>query len=243
MKMLCLMPTYGRRASLLENSIQLFLDQNHPNKQLLVYDDLGTLQNTGYYHPDVFIISSPIREASIGAKYNTMMASIATLEPDAVVVWDDDDVYLPHHLSVHASVLEKHQWSKPSTITSAYFSPPRKEEAKGRFHGSIAIRVDFLQYLQEITGSMWIDTKRATFDQEMLQKLSHHSPPGDPCSIRPPSYVYRWQTSGGGHCSGGMGDPNWYDKYRPDSIEPIPSLNPHYDEDTIRILQQLPPQC
>jgi glycosyltransferase involved in cell wall biosynthesis len=237
MNLLCLMPTYGRRASLLENSIQLFLDQDYPNKTLLIFDDLGTLATTEPPNSSVLIMSTIKRSNSIGAKYNLMMQHAS--EYDGVIVWDDDDIYLPHHLSAHAAVLDNHQWSKPDPIISSYFLPPREEVARGRFHGSIGIRVDFLKYLFELTGSMWIDTRRATFDQEMLQKLSHHSVAGNPTHLFPPSYVYRWQTTLSGHCSGLMGDEDWYEKYQPDSKHPIEKLFPHYDEDTIRTLQYL----
>ena len=238
MKILCLMPTYGRRAALLENSIQLFLNQDYPDADLLIYDDLGTLAETSGNIDKTMVLSTKVRANSLGGKYNTMM-EFAINRYDAVVVWDDDDTYTPHHISTHVAILKDHPWSKPSTIVSSYHSPPREEGAKGRFHGSIAIRVDFLQRIQQQTSCMWIDTRRATFDQEMLGKLSDYSPPGDPYTIAPPSYVYRWADTNSGHCSGLMGNPDWYIKYQPDSTLPIPFLIPKLDDATNRILQQL----
>ena len=205
------MPTYGRRASLLENSIQLFLNQTHQDKTLLLFDDLGTLADTQASIPSTMLISTNKRCNSVGAKYNIMMEFAYGLY-DAVVVIDDDDLYLPNHISSHVEVLTSHEWSKPSTIISAYHRPPAEEKADGRFHGSIAART---KTIKAVGG--WIDTKRATFDQEMLQRLTKHSLPGDPCFQHPPQYVYRWQTSGGGHCSGLMGSSNWYELYQPDS--------------------------
>jgi len=237
MNLLCLCPTFGRKAALLENAIQLFLDQDYPNKTLLIFDDLGTLATTELDNDSVILMSTIKRSNSVGAKYNLMMQHVSGF--DGVVVIDDDDIYLPHHLSAHAEVLANHQWSKPDPIISSYHSPPREEGAGGRFHGSIAIRVDFLKYLQEITGSMWVDTRRATFDQEMLAKLAHHSLAGNPTHLFPPSYVYRWQTTQAGHCSGLMNHEDWYVKYKPDSTEPIPQLEPKYDRDTIETLQYL----
>jgi hypothetical protein len=241
MKVLCLMPTYGRRKALLENSIQLFLNQDYPDKTLLIYDDLGTLAMTEGDIPNVMVMSTIKRANSVGAKYNTMMNYSSGY--DAIIVWDDDDTYCPHHITTHVQILQNFLWSKPSKIISAYHSPPREEQAAGRFHGSIAIHMGLLKHMEEKTGSMWIDTRRATFDQEFLQKLQLSAPAGDPCTIRPPSYVYRWQTSGGGHCSGLMGDEEWYIKYQPDSREPIDRLEPKLDEDSTRLLQQLCLQC
>ena len=233
MKVLCLCPTYGRRASLLENSIQLFLNQTYQDKTLLLFDDLGTLADTQASIPSTMLISTNKRCNSVGAKYNIMMEFAYNLY-DAVVVWDDDDIMLPNYISSHVEVLHSHLWSKPSTIISAYHRPPAEEKADGRFHGSIAARTSTIK---AVGG--WIDTRRATFDQEMLQRLTKHSLPGDPCFRHPPQYVYRWQTSGGGHCSGLMGDSNWYELYQPDSAVPIPTLKPRLDEDTITTLHNL----
>lgn len=212
----CLMPTYGRRKKLLEESIQCFASQDHPHKRLFIYDDLGTLANTRCDVPGVTIISTTQRAPSVGAKYNEMLRIFDLNGVDAYAVWDDDDIYNRKHLSTHAAILQRHNWSKPSRIISAYFDPPQEEDASGRFHGSIALRREFAH---------WIETTRATFDQEFLRQLHEVAgPPGDPCTLAPPQYVYRWQTSGGGHCSGLMGRETWYADYRPDSREPIDSL-------------------
>lgn len=233
MKILCLCPTFGRKAAMLENTIQLFLNQTYKNADLFLYDDLGTLGETVCDAPRVLLLSTNKRANSVGAKYNTMM-QFAYGKYDGVVVWDDDDLMRPNYISSHVEVLTSHEWSKPSTIISAYHRPPAEEKADGRFHGSIAART---KTIRAVGG--WIDTKRATFDQEMLQRLTKHSLPGDPCFRHPPQYVYRWQTSGGGHCSGLMGDSNWYELYQPDSAVPIPTLKPLLDEDTITTLHNL----
>jgi hypothetical protein len=234
MRLLCLMPTFGRRQSLLNNSLACFAAQDHEDKHLLIYDDLGTLDETKVDLPNVTIMSTPHRSSSVGNKYNVMVAfadKVLGIEFDAVAVIDDDDIYLPSHLSTHASILQNHGWSKPSSIISAYHEPPAIESARGRFHGSIAVRRDLL------IKAPWIDTTRATFDQEYLSLLVTHEAPGDPCNIAPPQYVYRWQTSQGGHCSGLMGSSDWYAKYQPDSRKPIDRLWPQHDADTERILQ------
>ena len=230
MNLLCLMPTYGRKPELLNNSIACFLHQDHVEKHLLIYDDLGTLEFTPSPSPDITIVSSSQRSGSVGAKYNEMVSRYEGLF-SGVVVWDDDDVYLPTHLSTHNRILLDYEWSKPSTIISSYYTPPQEEDARGRFHGSIAIRAGLLL---DIGG--WIDTKRPTFDQEMLEKLDTYVKPGDPCSVAPPTYIYRWQTSQSSHCSAGMSNPNWYDDYKPDNTTPIDHLSPQYDKDTEAVM-------
>ncbi len=188
-----------------------------PDKTLVIYDDLGTLEHTRCDLENVVIISRNTRCTSVGAKYNDLFAVLPPDDYDAVAVWDDDDIYLPEHLAVHAQVLATSPWSKPSQIISAYFDPPRIESAAGRFHGSIALRRDMLQELARQHGTPWIDTTRATFDQEFLTRCTQHSPPGDPCQLAPPQYIYRWQTSKSGHCSGIMDRTTWYRDYQPDS--------------------------
>lgn len=222
LKLLCLCPTYGRRPELLKQSLSCFLTQDYQHKKLLLFDDLGTLMGTRVPYNDVLILSTKKRADSIAHKYRRMLSACSDIAYDAVVVWDDDDGYFPWHLSAHAAVLANHGWSKPSKIWSAYHVPPKLEDASGRFHGSIAIRRDLLE---KIRG--WVQTKRADFDQQMLARLNQEEPPGDPCLISSPSYLYRWQTTQSGHCSGLMSSPDnedWYDRYQPDSTEPIEEL-------------------
>lgn len=223
------MPTYGRRAELLANSLACFESQSHQDRLLVIYDDLGTL--LGCRANGAIVISTPKRAQSVGAKYNTMVDFLLDrgIRFDAVAVWDDDDIYLPDHLATHAATLRESAWSKPSQIVSAYHQPPALENAAGRFHGSIAVRRDTAIKIP------WVETIRATFDQEHLGQLTFHAgPAGDPCSIADPQYVYRWQTTGAGHCSGLMGREDWYDRYQPDSREPIKEITPIFDIDTMR---------
>lgn len=234
-KIVCLMPTYGRCQSLLNNSLACFFAQDHPDKHLFILDDLGTLEHCSAVSPydqDVWILSTRSRAASVGAKYNEMIATLEAsgIDYDAVAVWDDDDVYLPSHLSNHAATLATHSWSKPSQIVSAYFDPPKLESAHGRFHGSIAVTRETVKRVP------WIDTTRATFDQEYIAALAAHDAPGDTLEQGPSQYVYRWQTTQAGHCSGLMGRPTWYADYQPDSREPIDRLWPEFDADTQRIV-------
>jgi glycosyltransferase involved in cell wall biosynthesis len=229
MRFACLMPTYGRRASLLANSLACFKSQTHQDRLLVIYDDLGTLE--GCRANDAIVISTRQRASSVGAKYNAMIATLLDrgIQFDAVAVWDDDDIYMPEYLASHAEALASHFWSKPSQIVSAYHQPPAIESGAGRFHGSIAIRRETVARLP------WLETTRATFDQEHMEQLrAQAGEPGDPCDYGQPQYVYRWQTSGAGHCSGLMGRDDWYERYQPDSREPIAELSPIFDADARR---------
>src|SRR3990167_358472 len=200
LELLCLCPTYGRRKELLENSIACFLQQEYPadHRHLVIFDDLGNLAKTDTsILPGVTILSQTRRCASIAEKYQVMLKLIPLrmqVKYDAVVVWDDDDIYLPWHLSVYAAVLADHGWSKPSLVWSAYHNPLQIEAATGRFHGSLAIRRDLLD---RIGG--WVQTKRADFDQQMISRLAQEELPGNPCDPRylslPNSRILRYNTS------------------------------------------------
>jgi glycosyltransferase involved in cell wall biosynthesis len=230
------MPTYGRRAELLANSLACFESQSHQDRLLVIYDDLGTLQGCRINMPGVLVISTKHRAQSVGAKYNTMVDYLIDQQIpfDAIAVYDDDDIYLPNYLASHAQALASHFWSKPSQIISAYHQPPAVESGAGRFHGSVALWRDYANYLSRLHGQTWIETTRATFDQEFIARCADRGVPGDPCQFAEPQYVYRWQTTGAGHCSGLMGREDWYERYQPDSREPIAELTPIFDADTMR---------
>jgi glycosyltransferase involved in cell wall biosynthesis len=232
MKITCLCPTYGRRQELLNNCLACFADQDYPDATLVLHDDLGTLANTKIDCPNVVIMSTTKRSSSVAQKFNEIVNYMGQDVGDALVVWDDDDIYLPRYISAHAEILRHNHWSKPSRIISAYHSPPQEEDATGRFHGSIALTT---QYLWAVGG--WIDTTRGTYDQEMLHLLGQAKQPGDPLQFAPPQYIYRWQTSQSGHCSGLMNHEDWYERYKPDSYEPIDKLWPEYSPGAIRDMQ------
>jgi hypothetical protein len=152
----CLCPTY-RRSKLLENSIACFLAQNYPadRRELIVLDDAGKLQNqTG---DGWQIISIPRRFRSLPEKFNAL-AGLAYGE--ILVVWEDDDIYLPHHISSHVTAMEGHLWSKPSKVLSDYTGQIQEEDATGPFHASLA----FTRRAFEQVGG-WPLPLRGDFDQ------------------------------------------------------------------------------
>lgn len=99
--------------------------------------------------------SNPDRFPTLPAKYNELLL-LAGDDWNAAVVWDDDDIYLPHHLSSHAKALESRARSHPRQVWSRHCGRPQLESAAGRFLGSQAIRRDFLE---QFGG--WIQTPRA----------------------------------------------------------------------------------
>jgi hypothetical protein len=91
----CVLPTYNRRA-FLPHAIHYFLQQDYPEKELLVVDDgpdaVGDLIPS---HPRIRYVRLP-RKVTLGAKLN--LCCEQTTGP-VIAQWDDDDWYAPDRLS------------------------------------------------------------------------------------------------------------------------------------------------
>ena len=208
---ICLCPTYGRPTHLLMNTIACFQAQTYQNKRLLICDDLGNLVYRGGI-PNVFVESTPERYPSLPAKYNSMLAKV-TATDSVIIVWEDDDLYLPHHIQSNVDALKRAEWAHPVDVWSTYTGKPEIEGAAGRFHASLAFRADFLK---RIGG--WPDTVSPMFDQMLIATAAQNTPCGRPNSDASaiPSYVFRWADtqSPHGQVTMGSGD-SWYYNYHP----------------------------
>jgi hypothetical protein len=241
---------------LLANALACFLAQDYPHDscKLLILDDLGQFENRTYRAWQ--IMSTSERFPSLPDKYNFMLRAegiLGTPDWDAVVVWDDDDIYLPWHLGAISKALitpgehlgwEHHyQSAKPVMIYSLYRPTgatgpgPWLEPGEGRFHGSLAVTVG---RLRSIGG--WIPTRRADFDQQMITACApaadtlRHSPGGAP------SYIFRWGSTGAAHCQALMRSPdneNWYDRYLPTEAGYIGGLAPCFDPETVEMYRRV----
>jgi hypothetical protein len=234
----CLCPTY-RRPTLLENSIACFLAQDYPadRRELIVLDDAGELENqTG---DGWQIISITRRFRSLPEKFNAL-AGLA--HGEILVVWEDDDIYLPHHISSHVAAMDGHLWSKPSTVLSLYTGEVRKEDATGRFHASLAVsRTAFEQ-----CGG-WPLTLRGDFDQQLIARLNSIGKPGNPCTASHPSYVFRWGSTGAYHGQAMMRGPDdvrWYDNATvTKTVQHSRMLIPGMDDETSATYQSHSEPC
>lgn len=90
----CIMPTYGR-PDYLDESVAMFLAQDHGAKELIVLNDCPG-QTYRCDLPGVRVVNAGRRYATLGEKRN---AAIGMAEGGIIAVWDDDDVYLPWRLS------------------------------------------------------------------------------------------------------------------------------------------------
>ena len=84
------------------------------------------------------------------------------------------------------------------------------EDAKGRFHASLAFR---REVFDRIGG--WPLTKRGDFEQQLIAQQTAIEAPGDPCQLDSPSYIFRWSQTNAYHGQAfmrGPDDEGWYER-------------------------------
>lgn len=139
-------------------------------------DDAGELENQTF--DGWQIISIPRRFRSLPEKFNAL-AGLARGE--IFVVWEDDDIYLPHHISSHVAAMEGYLWSKPSKVLSDYTGQIQEEDATSRFHASLAFA---RQAFEQADG--WPTTLRGDFDQQFIARLTTLGPAEAPLRFHIP---------------------------------------------------------
>lgn len=244
MQAVCLCPTFGR-PSLVRNALALFLAQDLAPGQsahLLIYADDGLIPTqSGGKPPLTWDVWGTNDWVPLTAKYAPMLAHAAPLCPDAWIVWDDDDVYLPRHVQQHLAALQAAPWSHPSRAYSTYGIDPQIQHPVDRtlsgrhYHGALAVRADLMTSL-----GGWPNTDRSNYDKQMLAACRNAAgPPADPCQYGHPTYVYRWSDTSRDHCSARIQQ----GRYRRPRIQepPIDRLTPAYDLPTASLLRRLCP--
>lgn len=229
----CLCPTY-RRPHLLRNAIGCFLQQDYPaeRRELVILEDAGQLASQRGEGWDV--VAVPRRFRSLPEKYNALAA---LARGEILVVWEDDDIYLPWHISAHVETLAKNGFSKPSRVRSLYTGTLSEQGAGGLFHGSLAFTRD---RLTAVGG--WPLTQRGDFDQTFVAHLAEGGR-GDPCETGSPSYVFRWgstQQYHGQALMGGPADTTWYERCEFLGQEAVQGIvTPELDAETSAILRSV----
>jgi hypothetical protein len=183
--------------------IKCFLEQDYPqeHRELLILDDAGMYEPLS--GPGWALISIRRRFRTLGEKRN---ATIGLVSPDteAVAVWDDDDIYLPHTLSTQVATLRDSDWCRPSQVL--YEQPDgtfSRHLTSGLFQGGWAFR---LEALNRIGGYRAVSICE---DQDLASRLSQANVRvGDPLWFtHTPYYVYR-DTSNNSYHASYMGEPN-----------------------------------
>ena len=229
----CLCPTW-RRPDLLANAIACFEAQDYPADrcELIILDDAGQLREVSceflpYDDRRWEIVSVFRRFNSLPEKYNAL-AGMA--KGDVLAVWEDDDIYLPHHLSLIAEKIKGRGWTKPNCVRSLYTGHSEIEAADGRFHASIALTREMF-----VRAGGWPITTDLVFDQQMFARLAVL---GDGIyDTNDPSYVFRWGSTGSYHGQG-LGDDWWKKAANQGDMRGGPIIvEPKFDEETESVYQ------
>ena len=175
--------------------IKCFLEQDYPDRELVILDDADQYDNQRGDRWE--LVSVKRRFRSLGEKRN---AAIAITSPDAtaLAVWDDDDLYLPWALSASASALKVAPWSRPSLVLHQRADGKLKQhKTGGLFHGGWAYT---REAFERAGGYPPIDNGE---DQAFARRLQRaETKQADPCRLGfQPFYVYRWGPGAGYHLS------------------------------------------
>jgi glycosyltransferase involved in cell wall biosynthesis len=220
-----------KRPKPLEHVIESFLQQDYPAhlRSLIILDDAGQYQTQE--RDRWALISLPTRFKTMGEKRNASAALAGDV--DAYCVWDDDDIYLPWHMSAVVATLANADYSIPSSV---FLDRHPKLELKtgidGMFHGAWGFRRAAFEQAQ---GYPFIQSGQDMgllhrFRQLKLKKL-------DPILTEPrPSYIYRWWTTHRNHLSGDTAM-----SYEDRALLPyakVDSIHPHWDRDWVRLCDE-----
>jgi glycosyltransferase involved in cell wall biosynthesis len=99
----------------LAEAIECFVRQDYPAelRELIVLDDASQY---GHQRGDGWrVVSLPLRFRTLGEKRNAS-AALVSPDVDAYCVWDDDDIYLPWHMSAAAAALAEADYTIPTVI-------------------------------------------------------------------------------------------------------------------------------
>jgi len=185
------------RPHLLPEAIESFLRQDYPAelREMIVLDDAGqyaTQAGDGWR-----IVSIARRFRTLGEKRNAA-AALASPDADAYVVWDDDDIYLPHALSAHAAALRTAAWSLPGEVyVERCDGTLRRRGSKGMFHSAWA----YTRAAFELVGGY--PFQQSGQDRGLAQRFRAAEVAAvDPLSDGTEPYlIYRWQTTACWHLS------------------------------------------
>lgn len=191
----CFCSTYGRPKSLIENSIQCFLEQDYTGpKELVILNDLAS-QKLIYNHPEVRIINLPERIKPLSRKFNM---NVELCKYDIIAVWEDDDVFLKNRLS----------YAYANMIDGIFHSYDGFFEKKP---GDIIVSSNYYHSQHVFTKDLfnavggYPETDFCTLDLGIMQKFKdylgyHYSKKiSNPKDL---SYIYVWSESNSFHGSG-----------------------------------------
>lgn len=189
MKLAAICCTY-LRSHLLGQMVKCFEEQDFPlvDRELIILDDAGEYEPLS--GPGWKLVSIDRRFSSLGQKRNAATA-LSSADVEGFLVWDDDDLYLPHAFSTCALGLEQSQFLRPSRVLLEENGLLQPRETGGLYHGGWAYsRAAF----EAINGYLPINSGE---DQELAHRLEAAGfLTADPLAAgERPYYIYRNATN------------------------------------------------
>lgn len=187
----CQCLTYGRTAYL-EEAIEFFLRQDYAGpKELIVMNDLPD-QRLIFDHPDVRIVNAGSRFGTVGEKRN---AAVRCSSGDVIVCWDDDDGFLPGHLSACARYIDGYDYARPSRCL-VWVENTRIDGVAGSF---ISQHVFTRDAFERVGGYANMNSGQdMELDNRLRRAVRCHWPSIEVHEI---TYLFRW-ANGAYHLSG-----------------------------------------
>lgn len=228
MKLAALCPTY-KRPKELAAVIECFLRQDYPAelRELIVLDDAGQYANQAGNRWS--LVSLPVRFRTLGEKRNAS-AALVSPDVDAYCVWDDDDIYLPWHMSAAAAALKDADYTIPTVIYVDRRDHLERKTNQYLFHGAWAFR---REAFERVNGYPFMQSGQ---DQGLLRRFkAAQLRRADPIQQDPrPSYVYRWCTIPGNRHISAMGK-DGYERLSQLAAAPVKTLVPRWDRDWVTL--------
>lgn len=146
----------------------------------------------------------PRRFKTLGEKRNATIG-LASDTADAVLIWDDDDLYLPSHLSAAAVALQQAPWSRPSVVLYEHPKSLSQHATNGLYQGGWSFRLENLPGAtgRGLPGGAAYTATSINEDQVLAHDLQRRGVcSADPIALgQTPTYIYRHDSSDSYHAS------------------------------------------
>jgi len=188
----CYCSTYGR-VHTLEEVLESFLRQDYPGpKELVILNDCVD-QELEFRHPEVRIINLSQRIKPLGRKFNT---NIDYCKFSIVACWEDDDIYLPNHLSTAVKLMNNGVFH---TGNAWYEETSQQFIYTGNYYHATHV---FTKELFELAGK-YPEIDNCTLDIGLMGRLQNVvGSYTQTLSAEQLTYIYRWGTANCYHGSG-----------------------------------------
>ena len=213
------MCTYGR-FEIVKQSLTMFLAQDYPNKQLVIFNTAPTplvLDEFLMSHPDIKVVNQTHK--SDGTPYKSLgcvrNASLEHAEGDIYICWDDDDLFMPWHITQAMS-----HWSKAPVVAwkpdVSYWSQDGGKSFLGlmgnAMEASFVVGMKHMKqygFSTERSGAEHVDGGWLDKTDALVENISPFE-----------SYGYIWGDKRAGHkTSGHIGDVGNFENHKNASVD------------------------